>query len=182
MSAELETARCLLRSWVPADEPRVLDIYSRWEVARWLGAEPKAMETAEQAARFVDRCSTLNREEPVARRWAVERREDGLVLGTVILVPLPEASPESGFPAGRFEVGWHFHPDAWGHGYATETASATLAWGFDHGLEEIFAVVRPDNTASMNVCRRLGMTALGRTGAYYDAELELFRISPQEQR
>jgi RimJ/RimL family protein N-acetyltransferase len=181
-TAELETDRCLLRDWAPADEPRVLDIYSRWEVARWLGAEPKAMETPEQAARFVDRCSTMNREEPVARRWAVERKDDGLVLGTIILVQLPEPSPESGFPDGRFEVGWHFHPDAWGQGFASETARAALTWGFGHGLDEVFAVVRPDNAASLNVCRRLGMAALGRTCAYYGADLELFRTTPSEQR
>jgi len=181
-TAELETDRCLLRDWAADDEPRVLDIYSRWEVARWLGAEPKAMETPEQAARFVDRCSTLNREEPVARRWAVERKDDGLVLGTIILVQLPEPTEESGFPDGRFEVGWHLHPDAWGHGYATETARAALTWGFDHGLDEVFAVVRPDNSASLSVCHRLGMAALGRTSAYYGADLELFRTTPSEQR
>ena len=179
-SNELETDRCLLRSWRPEDVSRVFDIYSRWEVARWLGAEPKAMETREEAARFVDRLDELNREQPVARRWAVERKDDGLVLGTIILVPLPEPAPESGFPDGRFEVGWHLHPDAWGHGYATETARAALTWGFDRGLDEIFAVVRPDNTASLNVCRRLGMAALGRTAAYYDAELELFRTTASD--
>jgi RimJ/RimL family protein N-acetyltransferase len=181
-STELETERCLLRSWTPADEPRVFDIYSRWEVSRWLGAQPKAMESREEAARFVDRLTTLNSEQPVARRWAVERKDGGLVLGTIILVPLPEPSEDSGLPDGRFEVGWHFHPDSWGQGYATETARAALTWGFGHGLDEIFAVVRPGNTASLNVCERLGMAALGRTTAYYDTELELFRTNPPEQR
>jgi RimJ/RimL family protein N-acetyltransferase len=97
-------------------------------------------------------------------------------------VQRPEPAAESGLPAGRFEVGWHFHPDAWGHGYATETARAALGWAFDRGLDEVFAVVRPDNTASLNVCRRLGMAALGRTSAYYGADLELFRTTPSEQR
>ena len=82
---------------------------------------------------------------------------------------------------GRFEVGWHLHPDARGHGSATETASAALAWGFGRGLDEIYAVVRPANEPSMNVCRRLGMAALGRTTAYYDTESELFRITRSEQ-
>jgi RimJ/RimL family protein N-acetyltransferase len=178
---EVESQRCVLRDWVPADEARVLDIYSRWEVARWLGATPRTMESAEEATRFVARCSALNRSEPIARRWAVERRDDGLVLGTLILVELPDPTPVSGFPPGRFEVGWHLHPDAWGHGYATETARAALTWGFGRGLDEIYAVVRPGNEPSMNVCRRLGMAALGRTTAYYDTESELFRITRSEQ-
>ena len=47
------------------------------------------------------------------------------------------------------------------------------------GVEEVFAVVRPDNTASLAVCRRIGMQPLGRTDRYYDSELELFRIDRQ---
>ena len=77
----------------------------------------------------------------------------------------------------EFEVGWHFHPDCWGLGLATESARATLVWGFEHGLTETYAVVRPDNDRSIAVCRRLGMQARGLTSAYYDAELELFRVS-----
>ena len=176
------TARCLLRDWREQDAARVLDMYSRWEVAQWLGSSPRPMETMDEAHEFVQRCNALNAEEPIARRWAVERKRDGLLLGTVILAPLPEPAAFSGVTPGRFEVGWHFHPHSWGKGYATETARAALRWGFSQGLREVFAVVRPDNIASINVCRRLRMEALGRTTAYYDAVLELFYVTPEELR
>jgi RimJ/RimL family protein N-acetyltransferase len=80
------------------------------------------------------------------------------------------------------EVGWHLHPDAWGHGYATEAARGALRWGFDRGLEEVHAVVRPDNAPSLRVCGRLAMVPVGRTSRYYDTELELFttRDVPRE--
>jgi RimJ/RimL family protein N-acetyltransferase len=100
----------------------------------------------------------------------VERRTDSVVAGTVILVPLPDGD-------GEFEVGWHFHPDSWGQGLASESARGALEWGFTHGLDEIFAVVRPDNAPSLAVCERLGMDAVGRTTKYYQTELELFRTS-----
>jgi RimJ/RimL family protein N-acetyltransferase len=93
-------------------------------------------------------------------------------MGTVILVRLPDGD-------GELEVGWHLHPDAWGHGYATEAARAVLTRAFRRGVGEVFAVVRPDNAASLSVCRRLGMAGLGRTDRYYDSELELFRTDPQ---
>lgn len=64
---------------------------------------------------------------------------------------------------------------------ATPRAMEPLTWGFGRGLDEIYAVVRPGNEPSMNVCRRLGMAALGRTTAYYDTESELFRITRSEQ-
>ena len=77
-----------------------------------------------------------------------------LVAGTVLFKPLPNG-------VGEVEVGWHLHPDSWGHGYATEAARAVIQRGFEAGLPEVYAVVRPGNEASLAVCRRLGMAAAG---------------------
>jgi RimJ/RimL family protein N-acetyltransferase len=87
----------------------------------------------------------------------------------VLLVPLPGET-------GEIEVGWHLHPDSWGHGYATEAATGALERAFAAGVPEVFAVVRPGNDASMAVCRRLGMTPIGRTTKWYGVECEAFRI------
>ena len=46
--------------------------------------------------------------------------------------------------------------------------------GFDAGLDEVYAVVYPDNERSLAACRRLGMEALGRSSQWYDRELEVF--------
>jgi hypothetical protein len=43
---------------------------------------------------------------------------------------------------------------------------------------EVLAVTDPDNHASQAVCRRLGMTHLGRTTRYYDTPNELFEKLP----
>ena len=77
---------------------------------------------------------------------------------------------------GEVEVGWHLHPDSWGRGYATEAARAVIERGFRAGLPEVYAVVRPGNTASVAVCTRLGMTPLGRMRRWYDVELDAFRL------
>jgi RimJ/RimL family protein N-acetyltransferase len=164
-----ETERCIVRDWRPDEAQRVFDLYSRWEVAKWLGATPRPLETLEEADRVISRWAELNAETPDYGRWAVERRADGVVAGTVLLVPIPDGD-------GEVEVGWHFHPDSWGQGLATEAARGALGWGFGTGLQEILAVVRPDNTPSLNVCRRLGMEELGRTERFYGTELELFRV------
>ena len=39
-------------------------------------------------------------------------------VGTVLLVPFRDVPGDD----AEVEVGWHFHPDAWGKGYATESA------------------------------------------------------------
>jgi RimJ/RimL family protein N-acetyltransferase len=163
------TERLVARSWSLADAEAFFDIYRRWEVARWLGAAPQAMETLDEAEARITRWAEANLASDVEGRWAVECREGGRPLGTVLLVRLPGGD-------GELEVGWHFHPDAWGHGFATEAASGALDWAFSHGLDEVYAVVRPDNERSIAVCERLGMEGLGRTTRYYESELELFRV------
>ncbi|WP_354639546.1 GNAT family N-acetyltransferase [Kitasatospora camelliae] len=164
------TDRLLVRLWEPSDRDRALDLYSRWEVARWLGREPRALAGAAEAealvARFRERSA-----DPRYGVWALERRDTGVVAGSVLLVPLPDGT------GGEVEVGWHLHPDSWGHGFATEAARAALTKGFADGLEAVHAVVRPENERSLAVCRRLGMTALGRTDRWYGRELEAFRIT-----
>jgi RimJ/RimL family protein N-acetyltransferase len=166
-----ESARTLIRDWRPDEAARFFDIYRRWEVARWLGAAPAAMQGRDEADARIARWAELNAADRSRGRWAVERKDDRSVVGTVLLVPLPDGD-------GELEVGWHLHPDSWGQGYASEAARAVLDRAFTAGVPEVFAVVRPDNAASLAVGRRLGMALLGRTDRYYQQELELFRAAP----
>lgn len=60
-----------------------------------------------------------------------------------------------GWP-GR-EIGWAFQRDVWGKGYATEAATACLAWAFrDLGWTEAIHVIHPENLASIGVARKIG--------------------------
>lgn len=161
------TERLTVRPWTDADLDRMFDLYRRWEVARWLGSAPKSMGTRDEAGTALERWNAANAAESIGGRWAVEVTSTGVVAGTLILMPLPDGH-------GEYEVGWHLHPDSWGRGYATESAHGALRHGFACGLDEVFAVVRTDNVASLAVCRRLDMTAMGQTRRYYDQELELF--------
>ena len=167
-----ETDRLIVREWThdPDDHARIFDIYSRWEVARWLGAQPRVMADAVEAVAVVDRWRVLHEGDRRFGCWAVQVRDTGTVAGTVLFKPLPNGT-------GEVEVGWHFHPDSWGHGYATESARGAVERGFGAGLPEVYAVVRPGNERSIAVCRRLGMAPLGRTTRCYDVEVEAFRMA-----
>ncbi len=62
---------------------------------------------------------------------------------------------------GEVEVGWALRADAWGRGYATDSARAWIDWGFAHlPVGYITANIDPDNTASLRVAGRLGMSPL----------------------
>jgi pimeloyl-ACP methyl ester carboxylesterase/RimJ/RimL family protein N-acetyltransferase len=59
------------------------------------------------------------------------------------------------------EVGWALRSYAWGQGYATEAACATIAWGFrTFGFSYLTAMIRPANARSIAVAERLGMAPL----------------------
>lgn len=55
------------------------------------------------------------------------------------------------------EVGYSFHPDARGKGYATEACAAAMDYAFDVlGWNEVIHSISPENTASQAVAKRLG--------------------------
>ncbi len=171
-----ETDRLVVRAWTedPVDLARLFDIYSRWEVAQWLGAQPRALEDPDRAVDVVRRWNSQPAEDDGSRYgvWALQVRDTGLVAGTVLVKPLPGTDNAT---TSEVEVGWHLHPDSWGHGYATEAARGAIDRAFATGLAEIYAVVQPGNKASVAVTRRLGMTPLGRrTNWYGGIELDAF--------
>ena len=94
-------------------------------------------------------------------------------LGMVQLVPI---WPSAGVDREDVEIGWHFHPDAWGHGFATEAARAMVDRAFVADIDELYAVTDQLNESSQAVCRRLGMTDLGVKTDWYDSELRAFRL------
>jgi len=164
----VRTGRLLVRAWTSSEDDlaRLADLYGRAEVTRWLSGPPAGGVQA-----MLERWAAVHAADPRAGCWAVQPLDGSPVAGTVLLKPLPAGD-------GELEVGWHFHPDSWGRGYATEAAAAVVRRAFEDGLPEVFAVVRPGNEPSLAVCRRLGMTPLGRTTRWYGVECEAFGLAP----
>lgn len=109
--------------------------------------------------------------------WALTLRS-GERVGTVLLKMAPLTSDGRPMPlSGDHEVGWHLHPDHWGHGYATEAAAGTLQRAFDVGIDEVVALIVPGNERSVHVAERLGMQHLGLTDRYYGIRARLYRAA-----
>ena len=172
----LTSDRLRLREWTLGDVDFVLDMYSRWEVQRYIGRQPRVMRDRGEAVATVTRWRSVK--EPGHGIWAVEHRETGSVLGTMLLKSIPASNAEGPMrPSGDTEIGWHFHPDAWGNGYAREAAAEVLRHAFAAGLQTVVAVTHSENTASQTVCERIGMVHLGQTDRYYTTRCELFSAS-----
>jgi len=65
------------------------------------------------------------------------------------------------------EVGYRFLKSHWGQGYATESARASVAYGFDVvGLERIVAVALESNVASRRVLEKCCLREIGVVHVY----------------
>jgi RimJ/RimL family protein N-acetyltransferase len=146
----VETERLLLREWRDADRDPFASMNADLRVMEHF---PKRL-TPEESDAFVERMAERWAADGFGL-WAVERRSDGRFLGfTGLAAPTFEAHFTP-----CVEIGWRFAVEAWGQGYATESAQAALRFGFEVlDLAEIVSFTVPANTRSRAVMERLGMT------------------------
>lgn len=145
----LVTARLCLRGWRDTD----------FEPFAALNADPRVMEffprplTRAESDAFARRAST-----GLAGRgfglWAVEAPELAPFLG---YVGLAEPTFSAHF-VPCVEIAWRLAYRHWGHGYATEAATAVLDHAFGIlGMSEIVSFTAHANQRSRRVMERLGM-------------------------
>ncbi len=148
----LHTVRLTLRPMAEADTDAVFAMRSDPVVQRY-GSHPPW--TARQTA--VDYIAR-NAEAMAAgthAQFAIERREDGVVVGTCTLYALDA-------PCRRADIGYVLLPSQWGRGYATEANTALLDWGFGAlDLNRVEADIDPRNVASARALERLGFVHEG---------------------
>ncbi len=77
---------------------------------------------------------------------------------------------------GRIEIAWSTTRDAWGKGYASEAAAASISHTFAASqLDALDCYLRPDNTASRRVAEKVGFRYED-TRFLYDRPLRYYRI------
>jgi RimJ/RimL family protein N-acetyltransferase len=151
----LSTDRLLLRPFSEGDLEAVYAIESRPDVMRYLYWEPRAREEARASLDRRVKMTSLD-DEAAALRLAVVRRDSAELIGDLSL-RLRSRKDRQG------EIGFMFHPDHHGRGYAAEAGRAVLELGFENfGLHRIFGSCDARNTASAHLMERLGMRLEGR--------------------
>ena len=152
-----------MRPFADGDAEAVLAVFSDPEVGHFTGG---AHTTIEDSERLVE-ANREHQERHGFSMWAVEERATGVLVGEVGLQLLERRGPD-------VEIGWSLGREAWGRGYATEAAGAWLDAAFATlGLDEVIAVVRPENAASHRVAQRLGLRRAGTRHAY-GRDLDLY--------
>jgi ribosomal-protein-alanine N-acetyltransferase len=148
----LPTARLCLRPVAGEDADALFALHTSPHVLRYWDAAPWT--EREQAERFVATCRQMA-EEGSGARLAVERVSDGAFIGWCALNRWnPEYRSAS--------LGYCLADAAWGHGYATEAASALLQWAFDTlDLNRVQAETDTRNAASARVLEKLNFMREG---------------------
>ena len=146
----METERLRLRPFNRGDVDAVYSYRSRPEVAQYLFDDAMNHEECAEAVRArAGQIAFAGEGDKIL--LAVERKDDTRLIGEVSLIWRSVADQQA-------EIGYIFHPDVHGHGYATESALTLLGFGFEQvGLHRIYARCDARNTASARVMERLGM-------------------------
>ncbi len=113
---------------------------------------PWQLRTPEETREWLEQVSgSAVREEGDHGAWAVERKQDGRVIGSVNLSWVSRLH-------GQAEFGFVLATDAQGSGYATEATSVMLDAAFPTlDLHRAYARVDARNEASLRMLRRWGM-------------------------
>ena len=144
----VETERLALRDWRGEDFAALHALCTDPQVMATIGPLHDEEKT---------RCLLLRLIERTARDghtfWAMERKEDGRVIGFcgVSRSPVPPIE-------GELEIGWRLASDCWGRSYAREAAQATLGWiATNRPGEPVCAITSVGNVRSRGLMERLGM-------------------------
>jgi RimJ/RimL family protein N-acetyltransferase len=152
MSPVIETERLRLREATLDDAPFMLELLNSRGFIE--GIADRGVRTLEQARTYIeDRVLSQYREHGFGM-WLVIPKGETEPVGLAGLVKrdvLPHA-----------DVGYAFLEGAWGRGYATEAAAAVLDFARDRlGLATVAAITSPDNAASQQVLRKIGLMFVG---------------------
>jgi RimJ/RimL family protein N-acetyltransferase len=146
---EIETPRLTLREWRESDR----------EPFAAVNADPAVMEFFEAPQSRTTSDASINawQAQFAAQgwsNWAVELRESAEFIGfTGLSVPRRTFSFSP-----CVEVGWRLARKAWGNGYATEAAHASLRVAFRQlALPEVVSFTTVSNLRSRAVMERIGM-------------------------
>ncbi|MBS1110053.1 MAG: acetyltransferase family protein [Anaeromyxobacteraceae bacterium] len=148
----LETPRLVLREFTHEDDAFVLRLLNEPSWLRFIG--DRGVRTLPDARRYLDDGPRRSYARNGFGLWCIVPKGGDAPVGMCGLIrrdTLPDV-----------DVGFAFLPEAWGRGYARESAAAVLDHARDVlGLRRILAITDPENAASIRVLERVGMRREG---------------------
>jgi RimJ/RimL family protein N-acetyltransferase len=150
LTAPIRTERLILRPFVPDDLDALFDIQSRPEVARYLYWSPRDHAGAAESLQQKLKNQSIEAEGDILNLAAV-RADGGPLIGDLMLRYASATHQQA-------EVGYILHPDAQGHGFATEATRALVDLAFrELRAHRVFGQIDARNHPSGRVLERVGL-------------------------
>lgn len=151
MSIFITTERLILREITETDENDLFEMDSDPEVHLFIENNP--VQSIDSIRSIIAMLKTQYRENGIAR-WAVVDKATNECIGWCGLKYFDQPLNKH---RDFYELGYRFKKKHWGKGFATESASAVLAYGFKHlAIDKIYAITDPKNLDSKMVLHKLG--------------------------
>lgn len=151
MKIHVETDRLLLRDIEYSDIESIFALDSDPEVHRYLGNQP--IKTLAQAEASIDYIRQQYEDNGIGR-WAVIDKVTNEFMGWSGLKYETVLREEFNY----YDLGYRLRREYWGRGVATESALASLRYGFTQmQLDEICAAADIENLASNHILQKVGL-------------------------
>ena len=146
-----ETERLILRELEYTDEKDLFEMDSDPEVHLFI--ENKPVKSIDEITNVIEMLKVQYKENGIAR-WAVVDKLTNECIGWSGLKYYNQPlNNHNNF----YELGYRFKKKHWGKGFATESSTAILDYGFKHlDTDTIFAITDPKNANSKKVLTKLG--------------------------
>lgn len=152
MKIHVETERFVLRDIEDFDVEGIFALDSDPEVHEYLGKNP--IKTMEEAKGVVDYIRNQYQKNGIGR-WAIIDKETNDFVGWTGLKYEDQVRTEFNY----YDLGYRLRKKYWGKGIATETAIASLRYGFEQlNLKEISAAADVQNIGSNKILQKVGMS------------------------
>ncbi|MBI1223442.1 MAG: GNAT family N-acetyltransferase [Bacteroidetes bacterium] len=151
MKIHIETERLILRDLEMTDAEGMFQLDSDPEVHEFLGKKP--IKTLEEAVEVIERVRKQYERNGIGR-WAIIDRETGDFIGWAGLKYEEVLRKEFSY----YDLGYRLRKDYWGKGIATESAMASLNYGFEKlHLSEIGAAAAVNHLVSNKILKKIGL-------------------------
>jgi ribosomal-protein-alanine N-acetyltransferase len=156
MKIFIETDRLILREILPSDDVDMFRLDSDPDVHRYLGGKP--LTDIEESREVIASVRQQYLDYGIGR-WAMIERATGEFMGWTGLKFCTEMRNDH---INYYDVGYRMIPKYWGKGYATESAIASLEYGFKiMNLAVIYGTADLRNLASRHVLEKIGLRHIG---------------------
>lgn len=151
MKIFVETERLILRELLPSDDEGMFELDSDKDVHKYIG---QPVENIEQSRAIIAAVRQQYTDYRIGRWAMIERSSNNFIGWTGLKFVTQPRNNHTNF----YDLGYRLIKRYWGKGFATESAIASLNYGFEKmKLNEIFAMADMNNVTSINVLTKAGL-------------------------